>query len=95
MRNKRDAGIASDVHFSWSQVRSTFMDWKVYIYASIFLTSCIPVYGLSMFMPSIVKGMGYESVTAQVSGKLYLCSAILLITTQVNENAQIRIRIVY
>ncbi|KAG2219052.1 hypothetical protein INT45_008896 [Circinella minor] len=65
MRNKRDAGITSDVHFSWSQVRSTFMDWKVYVYASIFLTSCIPVYGLSMFMPSIVKGMGYESVTAQ------------------------------
>ncbi|KAI7849057.1 major facilitator superfamily domain-containing protein [Circinella umbellata] len=65
MRNKRDAGITSDVHFSWSQVRSTFLDWKVYVYASIFLTSCIPVYGLSMFMPSIVKGMGYESVTAQ------------------------------
>ncbi|KAI8148988.1 major facilitator superfamily domain-containing protein [Fennellomyces sp. T-0311] len=64
-RNKRDAGSASDTHFSWAQVGSTFVDWKIYAYSITYLCAAIPVYSFSMFMPSIVNGMGYTALNAQ------------------------------
>ena len=65
-QNKKDDGIATETHFTWKQVGSTVVDWKIYAFALVYLCGSIPVYSLSMFMPSIVRGMGYESLTAQV-----------------------------
>ncbi|KAG2222936.1 hypothetical protein INT45_012914 [Circinella minor] len=64
-RNKKDDGITTDTHFTWKQVGSTVIDWKIYAFALVYLCGSIPVYSLSMFMPSIVRGMGFESLTAQ------------------------------
>ncbi|KAI9497585.1 major facilitator superfamily domain-containing protein [Zychaea mexicana] len=77
MRNKRDAGVATDTHFSWHQVGSTFIDWKIYAYSVIYLCAAIPVYSFSMFMPSIVNGMGYTNLTAQLmSSPPYACAFV-------------------
>ncbi|KAI9244474.1 major facilitator superfamily domain-containing protein [Phascolomyces articulosus] len=65
MRNRKDAGVASDTHFSWKQVGSTFIDWKIYAYSVIYLCGAISVYSFSLFMPSIVNGMGYTALNAQ------------------------------
>lgn len=64
-RLKKDAGVASQKHFSWKQFRDTFLDWKTWYFACMYLSGSISVYSLSMFMPSIVKGMGYSNINAQ------------------------------
>ncbi|KAG2222937.1 hypothetical protein INT45_012915 [Circinella minor] len=64
-QNRRDAGPATETHFSWSQVYSTFLDWKTFAYSFMYIIAAIPVYTLSLFMPSIVNGMGYQALTAQ------------------------------
>ncbi|KAI9477138.1 major facilitator superfamily domain-containing protein [Zychaea mexicana] len=65
-QKKRDAGVAADAtNFTWKQVGSTMIDWKVYAFSLIFFCGALLMYSLSMFMPSIVHGMGYTSLTAQ------------------------------
>jgi hypothetical protein len=54
----QDAGASNDHSFSWSQVRSVFTDWKTYTYAIIYITGTIPVQSVTLFLPSIIVGLG-------------------------------------
>ncbi|CDH55530.1 mfs general substrate transporter [Lichtheimia corymbifera JMRC:FSU:9682] len=53
-------------HFSWKQVRMAFTDWKMYAFGSIYLLSATCMYAYAMFLPTIVVGMGYSSLSAQL-----------------------------
>lgn len=64
-RIKVDVGPATERHFSWRQFWASFKDWKTYVYAIMSLCACTPMYSLSMFMPSIIKGMGFTDLKAQ------------------------------
>jgi cyanate permease len=52
--------------FSSGQIRSTFLDWKVWLYMVINFGSLTPVFCLSSFLPSIIEQMGYENAQAQL-----------------------------
>ncbi|CAO3589591.1 unnamed protein product [Absidia cylindrospora] len=60
-----DAGPSTETHFSWKQFYATFTDWKVYMHSLIYICGSTPLYSLSLFMPSIIKGMGYTDLAAQ------------------------------
>ncbi|KAI7881294.1 MFS general substrate transporter [Lichtheimia hyalospora FSU 10163] len=64
-RLRKDAGPATETQFSKKQVIVAFLDWKVYMHAAIFISLVTPLYSLSMFMPSIISGMGFTALTAQ------------------------------
>ena len=63
---RRDTAVAPDTHFSWKQVVSVIFDWKTWVFAVVYICSATPPYALSMFMPSIVNGMGYTNIYAQL-----------------------------
>ncbi|OCF36238.1 hypothetical protein I316_02111 [Kwoniella heveanensis BCC8398] len=52
--------------FSWRQVRRGFTDWKTYATGTIQFCADVTLYGLTTFMPAIIKGMGYSNVHAQL-----------------------------
>lgn len=56
-----DAGASNDHSWSWAQVASVFSDWKTYIYMAIYITGTIALQGVTLFLPSIVAGMGQWS----------------------------------
>ncbi|KAI8334654.1 major facilitator superfamily domain-containing protein [Chlamydoabsidia padenii] len=60
-----DAGPSTETHFSWKQFWSVFTDWKVYMHIIIYICGLTPLYSLSLFLPSIIKGMGYTDLAAQ------------------------------
>ncbi|KAI8074191.1 major facilitator superfamily domain-containing protein [Gongronella butleri] len=60
-----DAGPATEEHFSWRQFRYAFIDYKVYMHALVYICGSTPLYSLSLFMPSIIQGMGYQNLQAQ------------------------------
>ncbi|CAO3643363.1 unnamed protein product [Cunninghamella echinulata] len=64
-RLKVDAGPSTETHFSWIQFRAAFTDWKVYMHSLIYICGSTPLYSLSLFLPSIIKGMGFTDLTAQ------------------------------
>ncbi|KAI9250499.1 major facilitator superfamily domain-containing protein [Phascolomyces articulosus] len=64
-RLAKEKGAGSQEHFSWERFKSVFKDWKVWVFAAINVTCMVPIVSLGIFMPSIVKGMGFSNLTAQ------------------------------
>lgn len=55
-------------------------DWKIYIHMLISMAGFCPIYSFSMFLPTIVKGLGYTSNNAQLmSVPPYVCACFFTI----------------
>jgi len=53
-------------------VWDAFKDWKIYVHMLITIGIYTPLYSISLFLPTIVRNMGYSYV---------LCSSLALITS--------------
>ncbi|KAL6247510.1 hypothetical protein RBB50_005856 [Rhinocladiella similis] len=65
-RLKDDSDATAEEKFNWKNVRKAFTDVKCYLYAFGFHTMSLPLYTLSLFLPSIIKSLGYTSAQAQL-----------------------------
>jgi hypothetical protein len=65
-RLKADSDSTADEGFTWKNVAKTFTDIKVYLYCLGFHTMALPLYTLSLFLPTIIKDLGYTSAQAQL-----------------------------
>lgn len=65
---KRLRGEASLGHakITWAQTKATLMDWRLYLHYLAFITVCVPFSSISYFAPTIVNGLGYEGLRAQL-----------------------------
>lgn len=52
--------------FSWGNVLHAFRDPKVWLYGLGFHTMSLPLYTLSLFLPTIITGLGYTAAQAQL-----------------------------
>ncbi|KAI9482623.1 major facilitator superfamily domain-containing protein [Zychaea mexicana] len=76
-RLNAEKGAATEEKFSWERFRAVFTDWKTYAFASIQITCMVPIVSLGVFMPSIVRGMGFSNLTAQgMSAPPWVAAAI-------------------
>ena len=51
--------------FRWSEVFKALTDWRVYTSGSIQFAADVTLYGISTFMPQIIRSMGFSNVMAQ------------------------------
>lgn len=55
-------------------------DWKTYGYMVIYMGCLVPLYAFSLFLPTIVQGMGYRGTRAQLlTVPPYVCAAVITI----------------
>ncbi|KAL4894758.1 major facilitator superfamily domain-containing protein [Aspergillus ambiguus] len=52
--------------FDWRQVKQALLDWQTYLHALGYWGMACAVYALSLFLPTIIKGLGYSSANAQL-----------------------------
>ena len=52
--------------FTWGNVRRALKDPKVWLYGLGFHTMSLPLYTLSLFLPTIIKSLGYTAAQAQL-----------------------------
>ena len=65
------------VEYFWASVK----DWKTWLYAVIYMGCDGPLYAFSLFLPTIIRGLGYSGTTAQLlSVPPYAVAAILTIS---------------
>jgi len=63
--------------YFWASVK----DWKTYAFALIYTGAVMPLYAFSLFIPSIIKALGYTSTTANLlSVPPYAVAAVVTIT---------------
>lgn len=78
-RLKDDGGHSVD-DFDLKYVYQAFKDWKIYIFMVICMAGFCPIYSFALFLPTIIKNMGYTSNQAQLmSVPPYVCACIFTI----------------
>ena len=65
-RLKDDSDATRDEEFTWAGVHQALKDPKVYLYCLCFHTMSLPLYTLSLFLPTIIKGLGFTTAQAQL-----------------------------
>lgn len=61
-------GVASLGHskITWEQSKETLADWRLYLHYLIYISISVPFSSISLFAPTIVSGLGYEGLDAQL-----------------------------
>ncbi|KAB5590086.1 transport protein [Ceratobasidium theobromae] len=65
-------------HFDWKFVRQALCDYKSWVYTIIYLGGAIPVYAFSLFIPQIIKDLGYTAAKAQLMSTPPYCLAMFV-----------------
>ncbi|KAL2824930.1 major facilitator superfamily domain-containing protein [Aspergillus cavernicola] len=65
-RLKHDNDATRDEKFTWTAVLDAVKDPKVWLYGLGFHTMSLPLYTLSLFLPTIIKELGYNAAKAQL-----------------------------
>ncbi|KAK4948701.1 hypothetical protein LTR10_012705 [Elasticomyces elasticus] len=65
-RLKEDSDATADEKFNMRNVKKAFTDIKVYLYALAYHTMSLPLYTLSLFLPTIISSLGYTAAQAQL-----------------------------
>ncbi|KAH9203633.1 permease of the major facilitator superfamily [Leptodontidium sp. 2 PMI_412] len=50
----------------WQSAKATLMDWRLYGHYAIYFALSVPFSSLSLFSPTIISGLGYTSLSAQL-----------------------------
>lgn len=61
-----DNDATRDESFTWGNVSRALSDPKVWLYGLGFHTMSLPLYTLSLFLPTIIKELGYTAAQAQL-----------------------------
>ncbi|KAL7628518.1 hypothetical protein AAE478_000033 [Parahypoxylon ruwenzoriense] len=56
----------SAASMTWADVKATLTDWRLYGHYAIYFAVSLPFSSLSLFSPSIVSGLGYHDLEAQL-----------------------------
>lgn len=62
----QDKQASTAEEFDKRHVFAALQDWKTWLYAVIFVGTCLPLYSFSLFLPTILRGMGYAGTRAQL-----------------------------
>lgn len=65
-RLSADSDSSEDEGFTWANVRAALADPKCYLYCFGFHFMSLPLYTLSLFLPTIIEALGYSAVRAQL-----------------------------
>lgn len=64
-RLENDRDFLAD-EYNTKFIWQAFKDWKIYLFAVAGVCIALPTYCVSLFLPTIVKELGYKNTTAQL-----------------------------
>ncbi|KAI1818414.1 major facilitator superfamily domain-containing protein [Poronia punctata] len=75
-----DIQVAQADEFDWKYVWAACTDVQIWVNIFVYWGIVCPLYGVSLFLPTIIKGLGYVSSTAQLlTVPIYIVAAILAV----------------
>ncbi|KAJ5989192.1 Major facilitator superfamily domain general substrate transporter [Penicillium waksmanii] len=82
IQNSADARemVQDEDKFQMKYVLDAFKDWQIYLGLFMYWGITCPLYGISLFLPSIIKDLGYTSSTAQLlTVPIYITAAVVAV----------------
>ncbi|KAL7917752.1 major facilitator superfamily domain-containing protein [Trichoderma austrokoningii] len=72
--------VAEAERFKWKYVWSALKDWQIWVNIIVYWGVVCPLYGISLFLPTIIKNLGYTANKAQLmTVPIYITAAILAV----------------
>ncbi|KAJ6782851.1 hypothetical protein PWT90_02850 [Aphanocladium album] len=72
--------VAESEEFQWKYVWQAFTDWQIYVNLFVYWGVVCPLYGISLFLPTIIKDLNYKNSTAQLmTVPIYIVASILAV----------------
>ncbi|KAH7034773.1 major facilitator superfamily domain-containing protein [Microdochium trichocladiopsis] len=72
--------VAEAEEFQWKYVWDAFKDWQIWASIIVYWGIVCPLYGISLFLPTIILQLGYTSSTAQLlTVPIYITAAIIAV----------------
>ncbi|KAF2464318.1 MFS general substrate transporter [Lindgomyces ingoldianus] len=79
-QDDEETKVAQDDTFKWEYVKAAFLDWQIWTNIWVYWGIVAPLYGISLFLPTIIRALGYTSSTAQLlTVPIYVTASILAI----------------
>ncbi|RQM08698.1 hypothetical protein DH86_00000424 [Scytalidium sp. 3C] len=80
-RLRDDTDATNGEKFSWANVKAALSDYKCWLYGLLFHTMSLPLYTITLFMPTIISELGYTAAQAQLmTVPPYAVATVLTIT---------------
>jgi MFS family permease len=57
-RLQADNGLMNEGKFSWAVIRKAALEWKTWTLMLLYIGVACPLYGLSIFLPTIIRALG-------------------------------------
>ncbi|KAJ3002852.1 hypothetical protein HKX48_002072 [Thoreauomyces humboldtii] len=57
---------STDQNFNSHEFGQVWKDWRTYFFMAVYICVTVPFYSMSYFLPTLVKGLGYTSLSAQL-----------------------------
>ncbi|GJN76297.1 hypothetical protein PLICBS_010409 [Purpureocillium lilacinum] len=74
--------VAQAEEFKWDYVWQAFKDWQIWVSIIVLWGISCPMAGLSLFMPTIIKALGFTSSMAQLmTVPIYTAAAVLAVVS--------------
>ncbi|KAL1604917.1 hypothetical protein SLS60_004458 [Paraconiothyrium brasiliense] len=74
--------VAQDDSFQWKYVKAAFLDWQIYMSILVYWGIVAPLYGISLFLPTIIRGLGFSRAAAQLlTVPIYITASVLAVGT--------------
>ncbi|KAH6635977.1 major facilitator superfamily domain-containing protein [Chaetomium tenue] len=79
-QNPNGTQVAQADEFRWQYVKDAFLDWQIWVNIFVYWGVVCPLYGISLFLPTIIRHLGYQSSEAQLmTVPIYITAAILAV----------------
>ncbi|RDX52238.1 MFS general substrate transporter [Lentinus brumalis] len=76
-----NSSVGEEEHFELRHIREAVLDWQVWMLAIINMINSIAVYGITLFLPSIINGFGFGAATSQLlSVPPYVLATVTVVT---------------
>ncbi|KAJ0418652.1 major facilitator superfamily domain-containing protein [Aspergillus carlsbadensis] len=76
----REGVVEEQAKFRMKYVLDALTDWQIYVGLFMYWGITCPLYGISFFLPSIIKDLGYTSSTAQLlTVPIYITAAVVAV----------------
>ncbi|VUC27890.1 unnamed protein product [Clonostachys rosea] len=66
LRMEFNGSKGSAGNMKWEDAKAVLLDWRLYLHYIVYFSKSCPFSSLSLFAPSITKGLGYDSLEAQL-----------------------------
>jgi MFS family permease len=81
LRKQRDAVYKGDDKFDWKWVKQALTDPFIYVASLAFFTSSVAIFGYGTFLPTLIRGFGYNAFQANyLTIPVYAVGALSLVT---------------